>query len=614
MARRSVTRFRGGGAAAPASAAQLSPPSRSDFDEDVEAPEFGPDLADPAPDLSALLPPRIGPVDRLIRFAFARGVKPSTLARPFRKPARLRLLATVEQPVPGDRAAGMALRAGHFQPAGKKLPIEGLDFTGETLGRPAAEAIHRFDWLADLDAAGSRGSIAPLATSLFGKWLAANDTIGAGEAWTVACAGQRLLTALIHAPLILSDPDPAARRRALLHLAATARWLDRKVRREDTAQLALPGWAALVAAGLLFPDGKPRRLFAEAGLIAALGDAIGEDGGMLSRSPLDQAEAMALLLRVRACYRACRRESPEQIDIMLRLLAPPLLATTHADGSLASWQGAPPLSARQLAVLTQAGEMRARPLRDPRGWGYRRIAARRSVLLFDAAPPPSGPQAHGGCASTLALEFSHDEQRILVSCGGALMAGGMVPAEIEEALRATAAHSTLVLADSNSTAVLRDGRLGLGVRSVAFERGTGEDGRGARMTARHDGYAARHGLLHERTLVLAPDGLTLDSEDALLPARKKAKRGSHAFAIRFHLGPGIEIGHAHIGARGGRGLGLALPDGSYWQFRSLDAALAVEDSLWVDRRGCPRATRQLVLTGEVGREGGRFAWQLRCMG
>ena len=131
-----------------------------------------------------------------------------------------------------------------------------------------------------------------------------------------------------------------------------------------------------------------------------------------------------------------------------------------------------------------------------------------------------------------------------------------------------------------------------------------------RLEASHNGYATRYGLTHRRILILRDDGTEPRGEDLLVPAGRKGKRGKVAFAIRFHLGPGIELGLSEDG----QGVGIALPDGSYWQFRAGSGDVTVEDSLWVDGQGRPVATQQLVLQGLVSRGGGNFAWLLKKMG
>ena len=45
-----------------------------------------------------------------------------------------------------------------------------------------------------------------------------------------------------------------------------------------------------------------------------------------------------------------------------------------------------------------------------------------------------------------------------------------------------------------------------------------------------------------------------------------------------------------------------------------EPGLAIEDSLWVDGGGQPRQTQQLVVTGDVGREGDMVHWTLRKLG
>lgn len=588
--------------------------------------------ADPAPPqepsralaLSDVIAVKSGPGEALIRMAYRIGIPGHALAAPFRRPQPLRVLATVESPNRGDRAIGTALRAGHFLIHGARLPIASFDFSLPARHTPGVErVVHGFGWLADLAASAPRGDGAAVAERIATQWLHAHSAPGKGPAWEPELAGLRLVAWLVHAPLILGGNDKALKSRLLAAIADTAGWLDKRAPREPAGLGQVAAWAGVVAAGLLLPHGKPRRLFGEAGLVKALGDMVGEDGGVLSRCPAAQLDAIRLLSDLIACYDAVAIDPPAALDVMRELLVPPLLALRHGDGALGSWQGQGAISADRVNAVIEASGVRTRPLSIAGGWGYQRIKAGETLLQFDTAPPPRSKHARIGCASTLAFELSDGPQRIIVNCGGSALAGGQVPTRIGQGLRATAAFSTLVLDNANSTAVLLHGQLGKGVETVTFDRRivTGRARPNAREATRieaaHDGYAGRFGLTHQRILTLSGDGTELAGEDILIPAAKNGKRGKIAFALRFHLGRGVEVQLS--GDR--RGASLLLPDGRLWQFRlggdrggSGEITLSAEDSLWVDGDGRPHATEQLVIEGLALRSGGQFSWRLKKTG
>jgi uncharacterized heparinase superfamily protein len=568
--------------------------------------------------LAGLALPRGGTSDRLIRLGYRLGVPPRLLTQPFARRPKSRMLATVENPLPGNRVAGTALRAGQFLAQGAMLPLAAIDFAGPgSLAPPFARALHGFHWLADLEAGAARETVAPIAARLFAQWLDVNARPprrpARAGAWAVGHTGWRLLNWLVHAPLLLSSADRAGRARAFAAFETTARWLERKAKAAPDPLSEAVAWTALLAAGLLLQGGKPRRLHAESQLMRPLGEMVGEDGAMLSRSPVAQFEAIALLVKLRACYRACRRNPPAALDTMLAMLLPPLLGLTHGDGGLGSWHGGWAIGADDLEALLAATGLRRRAVREASAWGYTRVSARRSLLVVDTAPPPLPKDARFACASALAFEFSHGVHRIVVNCGGAEAAGGLVPVDLERGLRASAAHSTLTLGDSNSTAILPRGRIGAGVSVVsadveAIERDPAvpSSRAGTRILASHDGYVRRFGLVHHREIILTSDGEMLLGEDRLEPAKKKGRRKKVAFAVRFHLGPEVQC---YLIPGGGRAQ-LVLPDGSAWEFRAPDGQLSIDDSVWVDGAGRPVATRQLVLSDSIGRTGGRYPWSL----
>jgi uncharacterized heparinase superfamily protein len=180
-----------------------------------------------------------------------------------------------------------------------------------------------------------------------------------------------------------------------------------------------------------------------------------------------------------------------------------------------------------------------------------------------------------------------------------------MPGELVSALRTTAAHSTVTVADTNSTAILPDGSIGKGVADVLIDRI--EDNDSSRIDATHDGYMRAFGLLHRRSLILGNDGKELRGTDELVPkSRRKAKDGT-PFSVRFHLARGIE---PTITADG-MGAILRSPGAPPWNFRSRGAAIGVEESLTVDGAGVPHRTMQLVINGEAAASGAEVHWQFR---
>lgn len=524
----------------------------------------------------------------------------------------LKLLGVPEDPIPGDPAAGKALRAGHFLFRGLKQPTARLDFAALAVPPAFADYIHSFAWLRDLASAGTRQDVAPIAEALQRRWLDAHDETIAEPAWRPDNAGWRILFWLAYAPALLANDDHVHRSRVLNGIARTARHLDRTADSVRPGVPQLVAWAGVVAAGLALPGGDGRRSFGEAGLRRALLGCFYADGGTISRAPAMQADAIAVLSMLTRVYALRRIEAPSWIGETLAVAVPALTALTHGDGGLGSWQGSGAMPAHVVESIVKASGIRARPLRQARDWGYQRLSAGRALLQVDAAPPPVARATDAGCASTLAIEFSDGPTRLIVNCGGAALAGALIPSELAKGLRTTAAHSTLTLAEQNSTAILPDGTLGKGVTQVEIDRReiVSDAGGASRLELSHDGYVKRHGFAHRRLLILANSGRELRGEDMLVPQGRKRRGEPMAFAIRFHLGPDVE---PSLTADGQAAL-LRVRNGATWQLRCAGATMRIEESLWVDGDGRPTPTYQIELSGEVPGGGASIGWLLKRIG
>ena len=557
---------------------------------------------------------------RLIRLADDRGVSLSerlswrlhrlswrTPFHSFRLRGRypLKLLAVPKDPIAGDKAAGEAILKGTFLHRGEAWPVEGLSFGDASLPADFSDYLQSFEWLRDVAAAATRERATKMCEKIVQKWLAEHADAVGERAWRADLWGRRILFWSAYAPYILSSRDADYRSKVLNTLARGARHLDKAAQKAPPGIARVTAFAGVIAAALVVQGGPARLSKGEAGLLRALASSIHDDGGLASRAPVEQLALVELLSQLRAAYYAGEQEMPELLAEALAGAVAALLGVTLGDEALSSWQGGNMLGRERIAAAIEGTGVRARPLRQPRGWGYQRLEAKKTLVVFDAAPPPPSRAYSGGCASTLAFELCEGPHRIVVNCGGPGVAKGALPEELVAALRTTAAHSTLTLGDRNSTAIHDDGTLGKGVSEVEVARD--ETGGVVQVEASHDGYVRRLGLVHQRQLILAPDGRELRGQDVLMQEGRKRRSETVPFAVRFHLAPAVEAATT----ADGQGALLRIRGSTVWQFRCRGGRLAIEDSIWIDGEARPHPSLQLVIAGDSPPDGMTIAWIFR---
>ena len=135
------------------------------------------------------------------------------------------------------------------------------------------------------------------------------------------------------------------------------------------------------------------------------------------------------------------------------------------------------------------------------------IAGRRAMIVFDHGPLGFASIAAHGHADALAVWLHVDGVPLMIDAGTGHYSGG----SWRELFRSSAAHNTVTIGDSSQS--LTAGPFNW--RHKAKARLTASSvGRDWVITARHDGYARRFGVEHERTLLRVDGGFAI--EDRLI--------------------------------------------------------------------------------------------------
>lgn len=470
---------------------------------------------------------------------------------------------------------------------GKALIGTAPDWTGDN---------HRFRYLADLAALGG-DEAGRVARFLAGDWLKRCDQIEP-VGWSAEALGERLYMWIAFYDLIAGEPHKAASRPALLlSMARQMRHLSR-IWKSATGIGRLVALRGLIIAAAAMKD--RRRLARACGFLASEAKAqILPDGGYPSRNPEAIRDALQCLIDVRDALNLANEAMPKEALDAIDRAAPLLRFFRHGDGRFGLFNGAAEGEAELLDLVLQRADAKGRPpLRAP-FMGYERLQAGRSLVIADCGgQPPRGDDldAHAGA---LAFEMSHGRERLIVNCGAYR---GADPGW-RLALRQTAAHSTLILADISSAEIAPSGHFTGKPMNVKTTRNE-EDGN-QWLGANHDGYVAAFGLKHEREIYLSADGEDIRGEDRLVGSTRPGRDG-RGFAIRFHLHPEVQASTT----QDGNAVLLRLPSGIGWRLKVAGAVVNLAESVYLGAGGM-RRSQQVILSGHAGGAGAAVKWALK---
>jgi uncharacterized heparinase superfamily protein len=497
-----------------------------------------------------------------------------------------------------------AMLKGRFRFSG-----EAVDIAGESIFDVPAPSeawqrgLNEFGWLPALSAAGGEAA-RNLAKDLIGQWVARNNRYSE-PVMLPEMVARRLANIFAHGRFVLSNSDMLWRSKTFVSLREQAKLLTRIGIEAPDGLPRLEVAATQVLAGACLED-SPRRLASGLErLEEELGRQILPDGGHVSRSPEALAHVYRYLVMVMDTLQAIDRDVPQPIRSTHDRIAPMLRFFRHGDGALALFNGGSESDARMVAALLARDEVRGQPFAHAPHSGYQRMAAAKTLAIMDCGKPPEGVHANSAHAGALSFEFSHGPHRVVVNCGAA----GTRNPRWDTALRATAAHSTVVVNDTSYAGVIGEGiaRDLIGPRLVgepfAVETSRRETPQGAIVEGRHEGYVQEFGVAHERTLSLSPNGLSLSGVDRLVPkgAARRSREGL-PFSVRFHIHPDVRISPSQ-----GGGILLKLPNGDGWRFRCGGAQISIEESIYLGT-DMVRKAEQIALAGTFRNEPVEIGW------
>ena len=502
----------------------------------------------------------------------------------------------------GQPALAEAMLKGHFSYAGQKLDVgaQGDPWTVAVPSTKFATWLHGFEWLDDFGVSRDKNA-AIRARSLVDKWIAVYGKWNPFS-WEPDVLTERLYHWLaVWSPLLTGDnlSDEAQARRS-----SVMRQLKRL---RSTYKRTSPGIMRLKAAAVLAMGGARLKEKSDGFLgrgLDWLDDEIEvqilPDGGHVSRAPGQAVEALEILLTLDSLLQARGVEGSRAMSRAIDRLAPVVHFFTAADGTLVNFNGSGEGDKARLKALRKAApNTTAKSFGYCPHTGYQRIEADGTVLIVDTgetAPRPFDDKTH---LAPLAFELSTELGRLVVNCGW----NNAQPQSFRRAVRATAAHSSLILNEKSAGRLLKEGwaskRLGeiVAVAAGPVSAKRKEQVSGTWLESSHEGYREDTGLSHRRRFYMSIEGDDIRGEDSLyVPLGGVPLSNTEIpFQIRFHFHPDVRVSlsqdqQSALLVQGGK---------AGWRFRTDGGLLKIEDSVYLGQGHRPVKCQQIVISGRA---------------
>ncbi len=288
-------------------------------------------------------------------------------------------------------------------------------------------------------------------------------------------------------------------------------------------------------------------------------------------------------------------EISEQIEEIILKMSSILNEYFHKDGSMPLFNGSNNNYTKIINNSLNKDEyLKTRIFSNTKN-GIAFYSDKNKKVFFDIVQPNKDTVSNNLNAGTLSFELSCLNEKIITNCGASESLG-----KNPEYLRFSAAHSTLILQNTNISEIRENNYHVKFPQSVTFE--SYADNENMSFEGSHNGYLKKFNKIIKRKLIISKKQNKIYGEDSIISSKKIDDR--IIYHIRFHLVDGVSLNFTN----NKKNLILKTKLNNIWMFKS-DLELIVEDSILVDNNTI-LPTKQIVIKGIITNDKQVRRWSL----
>ena len=478
---------------------------------------------------------------------------------------------------------------------GKKIVDGFMNFNGESIvfdkqiwkknkgSRSWNEELFCFDWIKDVKALGTNKARIFLRDNIR-EWLRLKNRWDPFS-WETKILSKRLCFLMSNMSFFYETADESFQKKFAKSLNKQAIHLINVFKKKKLGSEKIFTAKAIIISALSFRNLSSKLKIGIKLLIDTLNSDIMEDGMHYLRSPSEQFIFLQSLIDIKNYLGSSKIVIPKDLNENIYRIASTLKFFKIANGELAIFNKFQYVESYQVNEVLKRSNSKLKTPNTLNSSGFQRINENRLTLIMDCGTP-SIEKTH---ASSLSFELSHGNEKIVVNCGSPFVSNK----ELNEAMRSTAAHSTVSIDNINSSDIFFEKNTTTRLAKVWSEKL--ERDNNFWINSAHTGYKDLFGLIHNRKVHIDSKNLIIRGQDYFSRPTKSYNLTPKKLFLRFHIHPDVKLSATASKKK----VVLKLKNNLGWEFICSEPKIEINEGIYFGEKKLKKNNHHILISEKI---------------
>ena len=476
----------------------------------------------------------------------------------------------------------------------KKIKIEDLYlnsvWVNNNLDKKDYRNLHSFFWLFGLDLKSSK----KITRSVILNWIEENYNYSKKN-WEIDILSKRIIAWISNTKLTYEDSDEVYKNKFNTIIQKQINHLINEIEKSKLIDDKMIGCAAIILTGLSFKEKEKYLDFGFSLLKKIINFSFDSQGFPKSRNIRQLNFYLKYFVLIREWLKESQSEIPIYLDEIIFYLGKSYSILCQEMKKSILFNGNHETDNKDFDQYLSNHRYKFKNNSFETG-GYIILKNNKISLIMDIGPSPEKKFSKDYQCGALSFEIISNNKKLICNSGYFQK----IKHKLNDISKSTANHSALII-DNHSSCKINKSKMEIENELKILNKNFVIEKNYWSISASHDGYNKRYGVIHERQIEFFPENNKFVGQDKLL---KKKNFKSSTFEIRFHLEPNVKI----MKTQDGKSILIDI-ENEGWKFTAQGYTIDIETGLYFGKKNSFTENQNLFISGITQMEDQIIKWE-----